>query len=208
MTNWRRQILTGLGGGLLGAIMAPSLRRALALEASPRQTRGPFYPETLPLEADADLAEFNGGRAQGTILHLFGRVLNADGAAVEGARVLIWQCDANGLYHHPRDREDGRDPHFQGSGVTTSDHDGRVRFRTIRPVPYSSRTPHVHIEVSAPGYPVLATQLYRSGHRLNARDFIFRRLSPAGQRALSFREERAEDIEPGSYKAGFDIVIV
>ena len=41
---------------------------------------------------------------------------SATGAPVPGAVVEIWQCDAFGRYRHPRDRQDGRDPGFQGRG--------------------------------------------------------------------------------------------
>ena len=54
----------------LGALPAV----AASLLPTPRQTAGPFYPLTLPLDADNDLVEVAGRpeRAAGTILHLGG----------------------------------------------------------------------------------------------------------------------------------------
>ena len=52
---------------------------------------------------------------------------------------------------------------FQGYGQTQSDAAGAYRFRTIRPVPYPGRTPHIHFAVSAPGVPRFITQMYVAG---------------------------------------------
>ena len=40
---------------------------------------------------------------------------------------------------------------FQGYGQTVSAADGGYRFRTIRPVPYTGRTPHIHFAISGEG---------------------------------------------------------
>ena len=53
----------------------------------------------------------------GTILHLQGRVLDASGQPLSDATVEIWQCDAQGLYDHPRPAgRERRDIAFQGYG--------------------------------------------------------------------------------------------
>jgi protocatechuate 3,4-dioxygenase beta subunit len=91
-------------------------------------------------------------RASGTILHLAGRVLDPEGRPVRGVRVEIWQCDAFGVYHHARDRCGPADANFQGFGQTTVDDQGAYRFRTIEPVPYPGRTPHIHLKVAGPGF--------------------------------------------------------
>ena len=92
-----------------------------------------------------------------------------------GAQVEIWQCDHQGRYHHPGDG--GRaDPHFQGFGRVRVGADGRYRFRTIRPVAYGGRTPHIHVKVKLGARELLTTQLYVEGDPHNERDFIWRRL--------------------------------
>ena len=181
--------------GSAGAAPAPT----------PRQTAGPFYPQRLPLDHDNDLVSVTGapGPARGTVLHLAGRVLDLDGRAVAGARVEIWQCDAGGRYHHPRDRGPAPDPGFQGYGRARTDDDGGYRFRTIRPVPYPGRTPHVHFAVTPPGGQTLVTQMYVRGEASNERDFIFTRI-PA-----HLRERVLVALEPadgGGLSARFDIV--
>jgi protocatechuate 3,4-dioxygenase beta subunit len=104
-----------------------------------------------------------------------GAVTDVDGQPVAGAQVEIWQCDEAGHYHHPGDG--GRaDPDFQGFGRVTVGADGRYRFRTIRPVPYSGRTPHIHVKVKLGRHELLTTQLYVEGDPHNERDFLWRRL--------------------------------
>lgn len=203
----RRRLLTGAAAlAAFAALPAP----ARALVPTPRQTAGPFYPTELPAEHDWDLVRVTGRAAQamGQVIHLSGRVLAADGTPLAGALVEVWQCDANGIYHHPADRQQGRDGNFQGYGRTLTDADGRYRFRTIRPVAYSGRTPHVHFAVAAPGRSRLVTQMYLEGEPGNGRDFIFTRLSQEQRAAVSVRLEPADGIEVDSLAGRFDIVLV
>jgi len=130
-----------------------------------------------------------------------------DGLPLAGARIEIWQCDARGIYRHPRDREAQRDMGFQGRGRMVSGGDGSFAFRTIRPTNYPGRTPHIHVLVSAPGRPELVTQLYVEGEPGNARDFLFNRLTPEAREALLLRPEPADRIETGSLLAERDIII-
>ena len=152
---------------------------APARRATPRQTEGPFYPVSLPRDADADLLR-NGSLtyAQGSPAWVEGVVTDLQGKPVAGAQVEIWQCDHAGHYHHPGDG--GRaDPNFQGFGRVTVGSDGRYRFRTIKPVPYSGRTPHIHVKVRLERRELLTTQLYVEGDPNNERDFLWRNLGEA-----------------------------
>ncbi len=196
----------------LGALGLP--RGALAaLLTTPQQTEGPFYPLELPLDSDNDLVQIVGQRerAAGTILHLGGRVLGPDGRPVRGARVEIWQCDAFGVYHNSRDRRGPADPNFQGFGATKVDEDGAWRFRTIEPVPYPGRTPHIHFKVSGPGFEPLTTQMYVAGQPLNARDSIYQALPEPARELVTVALVPAPDLEPraksGAKRAAFDIVL-
>lgn len=176
---------------------------------TPRQTAGPFYPTDWSGDADADLVRVTGeaAQAQGVVTHLRGRLLAADGSPLAGARIEIWQCDARGIYRHPRDREAARDTGFQGRGAMQAGADGGFAFRTIRPVPYPGRTPHIHVLVRAPGRRELVTQLYLEGEPGNARDFIFGRLDAAAREAVLLRPVAAERIEPGAWLAERDIFL-
>ncbi len=184
----RRQLLNL---GLASSVAAPALwlPRAWAqptasrLRPTPSQTEGPFYPLDFPEDSDGDL--LRNGRVdyrQGQPAGIEGVVTDTAGVPVRGAQVEIWQCDHQGHYHHPGDG--GRaDPAFQGYGRVTVDGQGRYRFRTLRPVAYSGRTPHIHVKVRLGRREVLTTQLYVAGDPDNERDFLWRRLRSAEERA-------------------------
>jgi len=198
-----------IASGLSTAALVAATPAFAALKPTPRQTRGPFYPETFPLDSDNDLVRVTGRAAQamGEVTHLSGRVLDTDGKPVANARIEIWQCDANGIYHHPGDRRAARvDGNFQGYGRTRATDKGGYRFRTIKPVPYPGRTPHIHVAVAAPGFAGLSSQIYIEGHPQNARDFLYRRVADSGA-PVAARFEPAPEIERGALKAHFDLVL-
>ena len=205
----RRRLM--VGAATLAAMRA--VPAAAALSSTPGQTEGPFYPLELPLDSDNDLIRVEGRpeRASGTILHLGGRVLDPEGRPVRGARVEIWQCDAFGVYHHPGDRGGPADPDFQGFGATEVTDDGAYRFRTIEPVPYPGRTPHIHFKIAGPGFEPLTTQMYVAGRPQNERDFLYRRLDPKARDLVTVKLVPAPDLEPsaksGAKRASFEIVL-
>jgi protocatechuate 3,4-dioxygenase beta subunit len=199
----RRAVILGTGAAL---VAAPSILRAAT--PTPRQTEGPFYPTSLPLDQDNDLVSVGGQQAtaKGTITHVSGRVLEAGGAAVAGARVEIWQCDWQGIYLHPRDRDQNRrDTGFQGFGATTTDSNGNYRFRTIKPVAYAGRTPHIHFTVKA-GNRALTTQMYVAGDPGNQRDGIYRGLGSSAS-LVTVALAPAPQFEAGTLAGQFDIVL-
>jgi protocatechuate 3,4-dioxygenase beta subunit len=198
--------------GVAAAAVPGSAARA-SLLPTPRQTAGPFYPEVEPLDADADLVRVagQGEAAKGTPTHVLGRVLDRGGHAIASARVEIWQCDAFGIYHHPLDsahRGRAADPTFQGYGRTTSGEDGSYRFRTIRPVAYPGRTPHIHFAVTAPDGASLITQMYVAGEPLNETDVVLGRIRDPAERArVIVPLTGAGPGEPGELIGLFDIVL-
>ena len=176
---------------------------APARRPTPSQTEGPFYPVSLPRDADFDLLR-NGALAygRGQPAWLEGSVSDLQGRPVAGAQVEIWQCDETGHYHHPGDG--GRaDPAFQGFGRVSVGAGGNYRFRTIRPAPYSGRTPHIHVKVRLERHELLTTQLYVAGEPRNERDFLWRRLDAEQRRALTVPFERTSD----GLRAAFAIVV-
>jgi protocatechuate 3,4-dioxygenase beta subunit len=186
----RRWFIEGAAGTALAPLASIAQAQPRARKSSPEQTLGPFYPRNAaerPSEMDADLIVVDGSRVLtlGTPLFLVGRVVDRNGAAVAGAAVEIWQCDDNAVYHHPAGGAVAeRDPNFQGYGVDRTDATGEFHFRTIRPVAYPGRTPHIHVRIQPANGRALATQLYLPGDRGNAGDFLFSRLSADEQRAL------------------------
>lgn len=181
----RRRFAYTVGAAALAPLFAPGAY-ADDLTRTPKQTEGPFYPTKLPLDTDNDLIVVNDALtpAVGVITHLTGKVLDRDGKPVRGACVEIWQCDANGVYLHPgSDSGEKRDGNFQGFGRFAVGSTGEYYFRTILPVPYPGRTPHIHVKVKRGGKEMLTTQCYIKGHKQNDRDGVLRGLRTAEERA-------------------------
>jgi protocatechuate 3,4-dioxygenase, beta subunit len=156
-----------------------------ARRPTPAQTEGPFYPVALPADSDADLLANGALRyAQGQPAWVEGTLTDTEGRALRGGTIEIWQCDQEGHYHHPGDGNRA-DRAFQGFGRMVVDNEGRWRFHTIKPVAYSGRTPHIHVKVKLGSRELLTTQLYVEGDPGNARDGIWRRLSPQDRAAVT-----------------------
>ncbi|HAV65329.1 MAG TPA: intradiol ring-cleavage dioxygenase [Verrucomicrobiales bacterium] len=159
---------------------------AEALTLTPRQTEGPFYPDKLPLDTDNDLLVINDAAtpALGEVTWLHGRVLDGRGDPIRNALVEIWQCDANGVYlHSGDDRQDRKDQNFQSFGRFLTGSTGEYQFRTIKPVSYPGRTPHIHLKVKRAGKELLVTQCYIAGEPRNEKDSIYRSVKDEKARA-------------------------
>lgn len=204
----RRCLLAGAAAALAATGSAPAAGAALVL--TPYQGRGPFYPAELPFDQDNDLVHVRGrsAPARGEIVVVRGRVRNERGRPAANMRVEIWQCDANGRYHHPRDRRNAPlDESFQGWGRFHTTGDGRYVFRTIRPVAYPGRAPHIHFLVSGPGFEPLTTQMYVDGAPENVRDRLLRSIRDSRQRANVLVRFVPDPAFPGVPTGIFDIVL-
>jgi protocatechuate 3,4-dioxygenase beta subunit len=203
-----------LGSVALGAA-AWTVRGAFAdeLTKTPRQTEGPFYPDKLPLDTDNDLLIINDTitPAVGEVTHLTGRILGPTGEPIKNALVEIWQCDAKGVYLHTADsgkKKDQQDKHFQGFGRFLTGSTGEYYFRTIKPVPYPGRTPHIHFKIKKGSKELLVTQCYIKGHPGNEKDGIYRSVTDPKQReAIMVAFEPLKGSKIGELTAKFDLVL-
>jgi protocatechuate 3,4-dioxygenase, beta subunit len=210
----RRQALALAALGC-GSLIAPqSVLAALnAAVKTPSMTDGPFYPEAkdLPLDQDNDLTTFAGksGVASGVLLDFAGRVMNDQGRVMKNAMVEIWQCNAFGRYHHSSDNNRAPlDPAFQGFGKVVTDSEGRYRFRTIRPVAYSGRVPHIHVKVKSRSFGELTSQIFIEGESGNDRDFVLRSIRDEATRKRVMMTLKPAAPESGVKLTGeFDIVV-
>jgi protocatechuate 3,4-dioxygenase, beta subunit len=184
------------------------------LRRTPDQILGPFYPVRRIPDAGADLTRLPGrdGRAAGQVLHVVGRVLNIKGEPVRGAKLEVWQANANGRYTHPADTNSAAlDPNFEGFAVLESDAEGRYKFKTIKPGSYPAgpgvvRPPHIHLRVTGRD-DELVTQMYFEGEPLNEQDRFLQSV-PADQRVLLVSKllPPPAEHEPDSRLVMFDIV--
>src|SRR6266550_7387178 len=182
------------------------------LSRTPRLTEGPFYPDKLPLDTDNDLLIVNDSitQAVGEVSWVSGRVLDSRGEPIRNALVEIWQCDNNGVYLHSAnfDGHAKQDRNFQGFGRFLTGPTGEYVFRTIKPVPYPGRTPHIHYKVKRNGKELLTTQCYIKGNPANERDGVWRGIGDGKARAsvtVDFAPLKGSRV--GELAARFDIVL-
>jgi len=214
MNAWshsRRRFLAQFAVGATAAFAISPLAYAEELFRTPPQTEGPFYPDKLPLDTDNDLLIVNEHLtpAVGEVTHLTGRILDAAGNPVPDAAVEIWQCDAKGVYLHTADSgTKPRDTNFQGFGRFTTGPGGEYYFRTIKPVAYPGRTPHIHFKIKLKGEDEFTTQCYIKGQPQNARDGVLRGIRDDKQRdSVQVDFAAIEESKAKELAAKFDVVM-
>ena len=152
-------------------------------EATHTSLLGPFFREATPTFAPGEqIARTNNEDA----IVLFGRITDAAGKPMPGAKVTIWQTAADGRYDMQVDPDltDCR-------GIFTADGKGEYLARTVRPLGYyipmdgpvgdmitrqgrhGMRPAHIHFLISAPGHRELVTALYLSGDAHLEDDVVF-----------------------------------
>lgn len=208
ITPSRRQFFTGLG--LTAAYFTTRGLYAEELSLTPKQTEGPFYPDKLPLDTDNDLLILNDNitPAVGEVTWLSGRILDKSGAPIKNAIVEIWQCDNNGAYLHTgTDNKVKADKNFQGFGRFLTGSTGEYLFRTIKPVPYPGRTPHIHVAIKMKGHDKWTSQVYIQGHSGNEKDGIWKNLDQKGRAAVTVPFAAIPNSKTAELAAKWDIVM-
>lgn len=155
---------------------------------APQATEGPFYLD--PELVRADITE---GRP-GAPLELVLQVVTADCRPVDGARVDVWHCDAQGNYSGFA--RQGSDEVLDTSaetflrGTQFTDADGIARFETIYPGWYSGRATHIHYKVFLDEAAVLTSQLYFPDAFSES---LYRTVAPYTDRPSGRRVSNADD---------------
>jgi protocatechuate 3,4-dioxygenase beta subunit len=177
----RRLVLAGLG-----LCVAPWTTLAQQCRVTPRDALGPFYKSGVPASSEL-CASGSGGTEK---LAVTGRVTGLPNcAALAGARVEVWQADAQGDYTQVGGARD--DPRCLLRASVIADAAGQYRYATILPGEYPGRPRHIHYRVSHPGYAALVTQLY----------FGSGRGIPDALQAVLFRDAQ------GVWSARFDLTL-
>jgi protocatechuate 3,4-dioxygenase, beta subunit len=211
----RRHVL-GMAIGTGGLAISGGLASVLGqpLPRTPGEILGPFYPVLRSVEKTADLTTRPGksGRAAGQVIYVMGRVLNADGQPVKGARVELWQANTHGRYTHPSDTNPAPlDPNFEGFAVQDTDAEGRYRFKTIKPGAYPARDawmrpPHLHFEITGKINRMI-TQMYFPGEPLNDKDLLLQNVRGDKQAVIARMLPPTSDVEADARLAVWDIVL-
>lgn len=171
----RRTALIGIPLGLVGVASGVRAQN----KPTPSGDIGPFYPVGYRGDADNDLTHIRGSsrRALGKVIEVSGRVLDARGNPVSGARIEVWQANAAGRYSHSGDTNPAPlDPNFQGYAKLSTGRDGSYRYTTIKPGAYpdgddSPRPPHIHLDVVG-RKDRLVSQMLFPGEPLNDTDDV------------------------------------
>lgn len=125
---------------------------------TPETTEGPYYFD--PALERSDITE---GR-KGVALTVRLQVVDQHCRPIEGARVDIWHCDAEGHYSGYPGQGDGRDVDTTGEkflrGWQRTGKDGIVAFGTIYPGWYRGRTTHIHFKAFPDEASVMTGQMF------------------------------------------------
>ena len=143
--------LLALAGGALalGANRARAQNRP-ACVVRPEQTEGPYFVDTRLARSDIRSDPATGSVEPGVPLRLAFRVSRLDGAgcaALPGAHVELWQCNARGLYSGVSDSQGDTSGRKFLRGYQLTDASGMARFVTIYPGWYPGRTVHLHFMI-------------------------------------------------------------
>jgi protocatechuate 3,4-dioxygenase beta subunit len=137
-----------MAGGTIGTVcVAVAALGGAALLGAARGQSERAHPEAPAADSTAIMCS---AAEPGERLLIDGRVVNESGAPVEGAVVLAYNTDIDGLY--TRGADDDRQPRIRATVQT--DAQGRFQLLTVRPGPYPGGTDpaHVHFHVAAAGH--------------------------------------------------------
>jgi protocatechuate 3,4-dioxygenase beta subunit len=201
---------------------SPDRRATLSCTVTPEQTEGPFFVDEKLARSDLRTEPSTGTVTPGVPLGLtfkVSMVTGTDCAALSGAQVDLWQCDAAGRYSDVGRGAATADKFLRGYQLT--DTDGRASFTTIYPGGYAGRAVHIHFKIRGAGTSgrryELTSQLYfddaitdvvhanppyagRASRAMrNADDFIFR---DGGRQLLVPLVRDAQ-----GYRGSFDIAL-
>lgn len=121
-----------------------------ACDLTPEGEIGPYFTDDSASGYNRSniLSNLDGSNTQSGIpltLHLYVYDFDNSCAAVVGAQVDIWHCNAEGVYSNESVEGTTGETWLRGYQITDSN--GLVTFKTIFPGWYSGRTTHIHLRV-------------------------------------------------------------
>jgi protocatechuate 3,4-dioxygenase beta subunit len=183
ITDDRRQEFVLLSDVLGTSMQVIAVNNQAYESATEATVFGPFFLNTAPrIENGGDVA----GGATGQPSWIEGSVRGADGTVIAGARIEVWEADAEGLY----DVQHG-DSRVAGRAHLFTEENGEFRFWALTPTAYPipedgpvgelltatrrspMRAPHLHFMVSHPGWRTLVTHIFVAGGDYLDSDSVF-----------------------------------
>jgi len=134
-------------------------------------TLGPFFPREFAAGANDPAVH-----AQGETIEISGRVVQADGRALDNVVLEIWQADAEGRFDNPA---------FFGWGRAATDSTGVYVFKTIKPGASQGRAPHINFLILYSG---LMRQLQTVMYFDDSPDPVRQSLKEGGARLVAKKE--------------------
>jgi len=132
---------------------------------------GPYHRPGAPFRA-----KITPPLVPGIVMLIRGRVWGADTRKpLAGARLDIWQANAEGRYDNDDPAKPPRKDVFLNRARVSADESGYYEFETVHPGAYKIgpnawRPSHIHYWISHPGYVPLVTQLFFKGDPHNKTD--------------------------------------
>jgi hydroxyquinol 1,2-dioxygenase len=184
-TDDKRQEFILLSDTLGLSMLTVALNNARPEGCTESTVFGPFFVEGAPRYDHGDDVA-NGAVGEPCLVR--GKVRGAGGEPVAGARIDVWQADAEGKYDVQREGGAGR---AQARGTLHSGPEGEFHFRSVLaesyPIPddgpvgdllratgrHPWRPAHLHFMIEAPGYETLITHVFRNGDPYLDSDAVF-----------------------------------
>ena len=203
-TNDRRQEFVLLSDTLGASMQTIAVNHQAYGEATEATVLGPFFVDDAPyVGRGGDIA----GAASGQRCWVEGTIVDTDGKPVGGARIDVWEADADGFYDVQYD-----DHRTGGRAHLFAAEDGTYQFWAVTPPPYpipddgpvgrmlsaTGRSPmrasHLHFMVRAAGMRTLVTHIFvrRRGTALHRQ-----RLRGEGLPRQGLRRAARRDPHPG-----------
>jgi hydroxyquinol 1,2-dioxygenase len=170
-TDWRQEFIL-LSDALGVSMLVETLNNDKFSGETESTVLGPFYIPNAPSYANGANICLDG---KGEPVWVQGRVVNARGKPIAGAKLEVWQTNADGFYDV---QQKGIQPEHNLRGTFISDEKGHYAFRSVYPRYYPipddgtvgdmlkaldrnpNRPAHLHFMVSAPGFEKLITHIF------------------------------------------------
>ncbi len=213
MCSPERQEFILLSDALGFSMLVDAINNRRPSGATENTVFGPFHVADAPIREMGDNICLDG---KGETCLFEGRVLDVDGAPIEGAMVDVWSDNADGYYDV---QQPAIQPKFNNRGRFITGADGVYRFVGIKPVAYPipddgpvgkmlaalgrhpNRPAHLHFLVTAPGFQKIVTHIFDGEDKWLSSDAVF-----------GVKESLIAPFEPASgdtqWRAPFDFVMV